>query len=94
MTLEDNLAAVFDVGGIALRVSTVADFTPHEHTILGFNVPDVAAAVKALREKGVKFNIYQGFNQDELGILAVPGTAVRVAWFKDPDGNVLSVTNA
>ena len=94
MTLEDNLAAVFDVGGIALRLSTVVDFTPHDHTILGFNVPDVAAAVKSLREKDVMFNIYQGFNQDELGILAVPGTAVRVAWFKDPDGNVLSVTNA
>jgi catechol 2,3-dioxygenase-like lactoylglutathione lyase family enzyme len=94
MTLEDSFAAVFDIGGIALRVSTVADFTPHEHTVLGFKVPDVAAAVKALREKGVAFNFYKGFNQDQLGILTVPGTAARVAWFKDPDGNVLSVTNA
>jgi catechol 2,3-dioxygenase-like lactoylglutathione lyase family enzyme len=94
MTLEDSFAAVFDIGGIALCVSTVADFTPHEHTVLGFKVPDVAAAVKALREKGVAFNFYKGFNQDQLGILTVPGTAARVAWFKDPDGNVLSVTNA
>jgi catechol 2,3-dioxygenase-like lactoylglutathione lyase family enzyme len=91
---EDNVAAVFNVGGTLLRVSTVADFTPHEHTILGFTVPDVTAAVKALRENGVAFNVYEKFKQDELGILTIPGGAVRVAWFKDPDGNVLSVTNA
>jgi hypothetical protein len=72
----------------------VADFTPHEHTILGFNVPDVASTVKALREKGVTFNSYQHVSQDEVGIWTAPGGAVRVAWFKDPDGNVLSVTNA
>jgi len=53
-----------------------------------------AAAVRALREKGVTFNIYPNFRQDELGILTVPGGAVHVAWFQDPDGNVLSVTNA
>jgi len=52
-----------------------------------------AAAVRALREEGVAFNIYPGFKQDELGILNVPGGSVRVAWIKDPDGNVLSVTN-
>jgi catechol 2,3-dioxygenase-like lactoylglutathione lyase family enzyme len=91
---EDSLAAVFNIGGVNLRVSTVADFTPHEHTILGFNVPDVAATVIALREKGVTFNIYQGFNQDDLGICNVPGGTVRVAWFNDPDGNALCVTNA
>jgi hypothetical protein len=54
----------------------------------------VEATVKALREKGVAFNIYPGFSQDELGILTLPGGTVRVAWFRDPDGNVLSVTNA
>jgi catechol 2,3-dioxygenase-like lactoylglutathione lyase family enzyme len=91
---EDNLAAVFNVGGISLRISTVADFSPHEHTILGFCVPDVPSTVRALREKGVTFNVYRHFAQDELGILTVPGGTVSVAWFKDPDGNVLSVTNA
>jgi catechol 2,3-dioxygenase-like lactoylglutathione lyase family enzyme len=90
---EDNLAAVFKLGGVTLRVSTVAGFTPHEHTILGFRVPEVETTVKALREKGVTFNIYPGFNQDELGILTLPGGTVRVAWFNDPDGNVLSLTN-
>lgn len=91
---EDSFAAVFNIAGITLRVSIVADFTPHEHTILGFSVPDVPATVKALRDKGVTFNIYQGVSQDELGIWTAPGGTVRVAWLKDPDGNVLSVTNA
>ncbi|MHB8499473.1 MAG: VOC family protein [Candidatus Acidiferrales bacterium] len=94
LAYEDNFAAVFNIGGVTLRVSIVADFTPHEHTILGFNVPDVAAAVKALRENGVTFNLYPRFHQDELGIWTAPGGTVRVAWFQDPDGNVLSVTNA
>ncbi|HVN09380.1 MAG TPA: VOC family protein [Patescibacteria group bacterium] len=90
---EDNFAAIFHTGGATLRISTVADFTPHEHTILGFRVPDVPATVTALREKGVTFNRYPAFPQDEHGILTLPGGAGRVAWFKDPDGNVLSVTN-
>ena len=94
MKLEDDYAVVFDVGGIDLRVSTVPDFTPHEHTVLGFIVPDMTAAVAALREKGAIFNIYKGFNQDQLGIWSLPDSALRVAWFNDPDGNVLSVTNA
>ena len=91
---EDNFAAVFSIGGVTLRVSLVPDFTPHGHTILGFHVPDVLATVKALREKSVSFNIYPRFSQDDSGIWTAPGGTVRVAWFKDPDGNVLSVTNA
>jgi catechol 2,3-dioxygenase-like lactoylglutathione lyase family enzyme len=93
LAYEDNLAVVFNVGGVALRVSLVADFIPHEHTTLGFCVADVSADVRALQEKGVVFNIYPAFKQDEFGILNVPGGNVRVAWTKDPDGNVLSVTN-
>ena len=94
LAYEDSFAAVFSIGGVTLRVSMVADFTPHEHTILGFHVPDVTATVKALRENGVIFNRYLRFTQDELGIWTAPGGTVRVAWLKDPDGNVLSVTNA
>jgi len=91
---EDDFATVFQIGGITLRLSPVADFTPHEHTVLGFRVPDVESTVRSLREKGVKFNTYPQFRQDELGILTIPGKGVRVAWFRDPDGNVLSVTDA
>ena len=65
MVQEDNLASVFNVGGITVRISTVADFLPHEHTILGFCVPDVPSTVRALRETGVTFNIYRNFPQDE-----------------------------
>lgn len=90
---EDKFAAVFNTGGVTLRVSLVADFVPHEHTILGFCVEDVAAAVKALRGKGVTFNTFPHLKHDELGLWTAPGGAVQVAWFKDPDGNLLSVTN-
>ncbi|HEY4839079.1 MAG TPA: VOC family protein [Candidatus Acidoferrales bacterium] len=90
---EDNFASVFNISGITLRVSFVADFVAHDHTILGFRVVDVVADVRALREKGVLFNIYPAFKQDELGILNVPGGDVSVAWMRDPDGNVLSVSN-
>ena len=93
LTLEDKFAAVFDLGGVMLRVSTLPDFVPHEHSILGFRVKDVPTAVKALRDKGVVFNIYPHFKQDELGIWTVPGGNTHVAWFKDPDGNVLSLTD-
>ena len=51
LAYEDGFAAVLNKGGVTLRVSTVADFTPHEHPILGFRVPNVAATVRALREK-------------------------------------------
>jgi catechol 2,3-dioxygenase-like lactoylglutathione lyase family enzyme len=91
---EDDYAVVFDVGGIDLRVSTVPDFTAHEHTVLGFSIADVAAAVRELIGKGVTFNTYKGFNQDQLGVWSLPNSILRVAWFNDPDGNVLSVTNA
>lgn|SRR5215475_3758385 len=91
---EDSFAAVFNVGGLPLRVSTVTNFVPHEHTRLGFKVSNVGETVRALRDRGVTFNRYQHMKQDELGILIAPGGNVRVAWFNDPDGNVLSVTDA
>jgi catechol 2,3-dioxygenase-like lactoylglutathione lyase family enzyme len=94
LAYEDSFAVVFNIGGITLRVSVVADFTPHEHAVLGFHVADVAATVKALSEKGVSFDIYHHLNQDKIRIWTAPVGTVRVAWFKDPDGNVLSVTNA
>lgn len=94
LTREDPLAAVFQLSGVTLRISEVPGFTPHEHTILGFTVPHVEPIVKALREKGLTFIHWPQFPQDELGILTVPGGNTRVAWFKDPDGNLLSITNA
>lgn len=89
----DDFAAVFDLGGAAcLRVTEVPDFTPGAHPALGWEVSDIEAAVKALTERGVAFTIYDGFGQDALGIWTSPDGAAKVAWFQDPDGNVLSVT--
>ena len=89
---EDMFAAVFDLNGTMLRISTVETHQPIPSTVLGWDVPDIAAAAQTLRAKGVAFNIYDGFGQDELGIWTSPASDAKVAWFRDPDGNVLSLT--
>jgi catechol 2,3-dioxygenase-like lactoylglutathione lyase family enzyme len=89
---EDNFALVYDMNGTILRISTVKDHQAQPHTILGWDVPDIVATVKALKAKGVTFNVYEGFGQDDLGIWAAPGSTNKVAWFLDPDGNNLSLT--
>lgn len=91
LTSEDQFAAVFETDSRMLRISEVKEFRPAGHTVLGWDVPDIAAAVTALKAKGVAFNIYDGFGQDALGIWTAPGSAAKVAWFNDPDGNVLSL---
>jgi catechol 2,3-dioxygenase-like lactoylglutathione lyase family enzyme len=88
---QDGFAAVFDAHGIMLRVTPVPKpLTPQPFTVLGWNVPDIAAAVKGLAAAGVKFERYMD-SQDDLNIWTAPGAA-KVAWFKDPDGNILSLT--
>ncbi len=74
-----------------LRVQKVDAFTPHPFTALGWQVPNIAAAVTALVAKGVVFGRFSGLGQDEQGIWRSPSGA-SVAWFKDPDGNTLSLT--
>jgi len=91
-TGEDPFAMVFDLNGTSLRISTLEHHQPPTHTVLGWEVPDMESSVRALRAKGVVFNVYEGFGQDELGIWTAPGSATRVAWFLDPDGNNLSLT--
>jgi catechol 2,3-dioxygenase-like lactoylglutathione lyase family enzyme len=91
---KDRFASVFDANGIMVRVvdvSGVSGFKPAPFTILGWEVPDVGKAIRGLRRKGVKFERYDGMRQDALGIWTSPSGA-KVAWFKDPDGNVLSLT--
>jgi hypothetical protein len=82
---------VFDLQGIQLRVTRVEELTPSPHTVLGWDVGDVPAAVKQLAAKGVTFEHYEGFGQDADGIWSAPD-GTKVAWFKDPDGNLLSVS--
>ena len=94
MRHEDAFAAVFEAGTTTIRIATVPDFTPHGHTMLGFLVSDVDTIVKALTSNGVAFLRLPGFPHDELGVLSLPGGKGRVAWLKDPDGNILSITDA
>jgi catechol 2,3-dioxygenase-like lactoylglutathione lyase family enzyme len=89
---EDMFATVFDLNGTQLRISEVSGHQPPPHTVLGWEVPDIEASVKALKAKGIAFNVYEGFGQDELGIWTAPVSTNRVAWFLDPDGNNLSLT--
>jgi catechol 2,3-dioxygenase-like lactoylglutathione lyase family enzyme len=90
--VEDSpFALVFDVMGTMLRIQKVAALTPHPFTVLGWQVDDVAAAVRELTGRGVTFNRYDGLDQDGDGVWTSPAGA-RIAWFSDPDGNVLSLT--
>jgi catechol 2,3-dioxygenase-like lactoylglutathione lyase family enzyme len=88
---DDRFALVFDIGGTTLRIAKVKDFTPAGFTILGWEVEGIETAVSELAKKGVIFERFPGMTQDELGIWSAPGGA-KVAWFKDPDGNILSLS--
>ena len=88
---QDHFAAVFDAHGIMLRVTPVPKLTPHPFTMLGWHVPDIAAAAGNLIAAGVVFERYPGLEQNGLGVWTAPG-GTQVMWFKDPDGNLLSLT--
>jgi catechol 2,3-dioxygenase-like lactoylglutathione lyase family enzyme len=89
---DDGFAMVLDANGIMIRVVKAGeDFAPAKFTILGWQVSNIDEVVRALQAKGVHFEIFGFFKQDELGIWTAP-TEDKVAWFKDPDGNVLSVS--
>jgi predicted enzyme related to lactoylglutathione lyase len=88
---EDPYAATLDLGGGAtLRLTDHAGWEPTPHTVIGWVVEDIAAALDSLAASGVACEIYEGFGQDERGIWHGPGA--KVAWFKDPVGNLLSYT--
>ena len=88
---DDGFALVFDVGGQTMRVVNAGEFSPQPFTILGWDVPDIVATIDDLTARGVEFLRYSFMEQDERGIWTAPG-GVRVAWFADPDGNVLSLS--
>lgn len=91
VTEEPSHALVFDAGGTMLRVSVVAEVPPVPYTVLGWRVGDIAAAVESLVSQGVVLERFPGFTQDSQGVWTAPD-GTRVAWFKDPDGNMLSLT--
>jgi catechol 2,3-dioxygenase-like lactoylglutathione lyase family enzyme len=88
---DDGFALVFDLNGVMLRISKVPAFTPAQHTVLGWESKDIESTVDGLVKKGVVFTHYPNMGQDERGICTFP-TGDKVAWFKDPDGNVLSIS--
>jgi len=88
---EQPFALVFDANGIMLRLGMTKEIAPAHGTVLGWQVPQVNATVKELAQAGVQFERYEGMDQDELGIWTSP-TGAKVAWFKDPDGNTLSLS--
>jgi len=87
---EDSFALVFRAGANTLRISSVPALTPAPHTVLGWLVEDIVNTVAVLHQRGVGFATYPGLEQDEAGICRFPGA--RVAWLRDPDGNILSLT--
>jgi len=89
--MDDGFALVLDANGIMVRVAKVQEFKPAQFTILGWEVSDIDSAVSDLAKRGVRFEKYGLPSQDERGIWSAPGGA-KVAWFKDPDGNMLSVS--
>ena len=88
---DDGFALVFDANGIMVRLSKMKQFTPAQYTVLGWQVSGIENVVRDLGKKGVHFEIFGFFKQDELGIWIAPD-GDKVAWFKDPDGNTLSLT--
>ncbi len=88
---EPPYALVFDANGIMLRLGMGKERPPVPGTVLGWHVPDASAAAKELQEAGVHFERYEYLQQDAQGIWTTP-TGAKVAWFKDPDGNTLSIS--
>jgi catechol 2,3-dioxygenase-like lactoylglutathione lyase family enzyme len=87
---DEFYALVFEANGTMLRLQKVAEVAPHQYTALGWHVTDIRAAIEELSAKGVIFEKFPGFPQDDLGIMTFE-SGTQVAWFKDPDGNILSL---
>jgi catechol 2,3-dioxygenase-like lactoylglutathione lyase family enzyme len=88
-SMEGDLLILHLAGDRDVMVYPKPDFTPATYTILNFPVDDVEAAVDELTARGVEFERYEGFEQDEKGIFR--GEGPLIAWFKDPAGNILAV---
>ena len=90
---EDHFALAYDANGTMIRVAKAQAFTPAHGTVLGWEVDDIHAAIRELMPRGVHFEQFNlpFLKQDELGVWTPPN-GDKVAWFKDPDGNVLSIS--
>jgi catechol 2,3-dioxygenase-like lactoylglutathione lyase family enzyme len=88
---QDQFALVVRAGASTIRIAKVPNFTPLQGTILGWEVGNIEAVAKWLRERGVETEKYPFVEDKEFGIWKAPSGA-KVAWFKDPDGNILSIS--
>jgi catechol 2,3-dioxygenase-like lactoylglutathione lyase family enzyme len=88
---QDDFACVFDANGSMLRITAVAEVVHPGYTVLGWRVDSIATTIQVLAANGIQFTRYDGMDQDENGVWTAPGGA-KVAWFSDPDGNNLSLT--
>ncbi len=88
---QDNFGVEFDANGTSLRINVVRDLQPHPFTVLGWDVKDIGLYIEALVKKGIRFERYDFIEQNELGVWTSPSGS-KVAWFKDPDGNLLSLS--
>lgn len=94
LSSSDDFGDFIQLDGGLLRLTVLPDFKPSPHPVLGWHVRDITSAMASMRERGVTFTIYPGMGQDELGVWTAPGGHAKVAWFADPDGNVLSLSQA
>jgi catechol 2,3-dioxygenase-like lactoylglutathione lyase family enzyme len=88
---SDPYGDFLDLPGSLLRLTTITDFEPHPHPVLGFDVEDIEAVAAALRDRGVPFDIFEGMGQDANGICAMPDGG-KLAFFKDSEGNALMLS--
>lgn len=88
----DDFGDFIVLSGALLRVTVLTGHMPSQHPVLGWNVDDIEATAKALLSRGVAFTRFPGMKQDELGLWTSPDRAMKVAFFTDPDGNVLSLS--
>jgi len=86
----DQYALVMSVGGHRIRITKMPNYTPLQGTILGWEVQDIQAVATWLRDRGVTLEKYPFVQDRDLGIWTTP-SGDKVAWFKDPDGNILSI---
>ncbi|AQR61647.1 hypothetical protein BZG35_08275 [Brevundimonas sp. LM2] len=91
---SDDFGDFMETGGGLIRMTVMPDHIASPHPVLGWEVSDILATAQELSERGIGLTIYEGMGQDELGVWTSPDGKAKVAWFTDPDGNVLSLSQA
>ena len=87
----DDIALEFKIDKVVLRVTKVSEFNPADYTIFGWEIDDIDATIKELLLQKIEFKKFDNFKQTDLGVCTFPDGG-KVAWFNDPDGNTLSIT--